>query len=873
FRRFSVLDGLWHDEIQAVCARRTGDVWVGTLAGLNRISQNRIHKVPHLRSGYGSSSIINALCEDDSGSVWIGTTAGLFRWNSASGEFEDHHRAYAWTNGPGIMRIVAPEHGTLWAEGEGLYKKNGEDWRELEAFRSTLTEASAYALLVDRVGAAWIGGEAGLWRFRQGVAAAFINAHEDSALRVNCLVEDREGNLWIGTDGGVSRWHNGNLATHAITAHLLNSGVRSLHEDRSGALWIGTGDLLESWQHERLTSHRWSAIPTHNKVRVVTSDCAGNVWVGRPSGLMLWRNGRWRHFTTADGLPSNDVRAILEDRNGNLWLGTAGGGLCRLSWISSTNDRRGEQTDPLTSALSVQTFNAADGLSNTNVWALDEDADGVLWIGTERGLNRLSLSSPNEDRAGGSSRIRSFTTHQGLFDDLVNEVLEDDFGRLWISCDRGIYRVAKNELKDVAAGRKSSVQCVAYDETDGLLSAETNGQASQPAGLKTSDGRLWFPTKRGVVVIDPANLRDNNVPPPVVIEQVIANGDTVFDSTVHGASAVNTKLGPGRAQLLEIRYTGNCLSVPEKVRFKYRLEGHDKEWIDAGPRRVAFYTGLPPGSYRFQVIAANQHGVWNESGAAFALAITPHTYQTLWFRVACAAGFAGILWFGARWRSRIHRLEHEAALARERERIARDMHDDIGSRLNQIALLSDVDRTPASQAPPLAELARDAARSLNEIVWTVHPGKDRLDQLAEFISQFALEYLGAAGVSLRIDFPEKLPPWPLSSQQRHDLFLAAKEALCNIVKHARATAVELRLRLDGPVWILEITDNGCGLANEPNRAGEHLSNCPSGRNGLENMRRRAESAGGELQIKSLPGQGTTVSFVLGRREPAGETKE
>ncbi|MCI0541664.1 MAG: ATP-binding protein, partial [Verrucomicrobiales bacterium] len=594
------------------------------------------------------------------------------------------------------------------------------------------------------------------------------------------------------------------------------------------------------------------------------------VWVGRPSGLMLWRNSRWRHFTTADGLPSNDVRAIREDRNGNLWLGTAGGGLCRLSWPTGANGRDGEpefskpvNEDPATSAPLVETLSVADGLSNANVWALYEDSDGVLWIGTERGLNRLPLSSSNEEKAVVRSRIMSFGRHDGLFDDLVNEILEDDFGRLWISCDRGIYRVRRQDLNDVAAGRKSSVQCVTYDETDGLLSAETNGQTSQPAGLKASDGRLWFPTTRGVVVIDPANLSDNRIAPPVVIEQVIANGRTVFDNRIHRADPLDTRLEPGHADLVEIRYAGNCLSAPEKVRFKYRLEGHDKDWIDAGSRRIAFYTGLPPGHYRFQVIAANQHGVWNETGAAFALGITPHLHEAVWFRIACVSVIASVLWLGVRWRIRIHRLEHEAALARERERIARDMHDDIGSRLNQIALLSDIDE-PArpKQVLPVAELARDAARSLNQIVWAVQPGKDRLDYLAEFVSQFAHEYLSAAGLSLRIDFPDKIPPRPLTSEQRHNLFLAAKEALCNVVKHAHATDVELRLRVHQSEWILEIADNGCGIPARANCEDGHGGQWPSGRNGLENLRRRAESAGGELRITSATTQGTTIAFVM-----------
>ncbi|MCZ7635993.1 MAG: hypothetical protein M5U12_08120 [Verrucomicrobia bacterium] len=353
---------------------------------------------------------------------------------------------------------------------------------------------------------------------------------------------------------------------------------------------------------------------------------AGGVWVGTAVGLQWLHDGQWHKFTTADGLGTNDVRALLEDRTGALWVGTFGGGLSRL--------RDGAWT----------TLRTADGLSNDRVWALHEDQDGVLWIGTEYGLNRLERG-----------RFTRFTTASGLPDNLVNQILEDDRGWLWVGHDRGIYRVRRDELNHLAAGRVKNLRCVRYDETEDGLPIETNGQKSQPAGGRMRDGRLWFPTTRGVLVFDPARHREEDTPPVLVIEQVRASGRRVYDNgppdpqePLQPCSAgLPLHFPPGSARVLEFRYGAVTFGSPEQSRFKFRLLGLDESWTDAGTRRVAYFTDLRPGAYRLQVIAANRHGVWNEEGTSLAFRVQPFLHETWWFYAVAALGATLLITLGS----------------------------------------------------------------------------------------------------------------------------------------------------------------------------------------------------------------------------------
>jgi signal transduction histidine kinase len=412
-----------------------------------------------------------------------------------------------------------------------------------------------------------------------------------------------------------------------------------------------------------------------------------------------------------------------------------------------------------------------------------------------------------------------------------------------------------------------------------MESSETNGE-SQPSGWKARDGRLWFPTVRGVVVIDPKTIEIPMTPPPVVLEQVKADEAVIFgdgatrskaetrdlkwDRAREGAAAEiqPVKLGPGRARVIEFHYTANTFLDPRRARFRYRLEGHDGDWRDETDQRVAHYTNLRPGKYRFEVTAANHHGVWSPTPATFAFTLEPHFYETWPFYLLSAAATvglaAGVQTYRLRWQRQLLKLDEQRALANERTRIARDLHDDLGTALTGLALELDVAGREAQRGGPLTERlsetarhTRDLAERMREVVWTVNPRCDTVSSLAGFLEQQVHQFLRADGLRVHLDFPEYIPEVPLGAEARHELALSVREALTNVVRHARASEVTLSLAILGQSLLVQVKDNGQGF-----QPGERVGH------GLANMRARIEQIGGAFDCSSTRGAGTTIAFRL-----------
>lgn len=701
----------------------------------------------------------------------------------------------------------------------------------------------------DHEGNLWMGtGRSGLWRWQPRKLTTYTPDEGLPHPNAWVVCEAPDGSVWLGTDGGVSQLADGHMQTWTAADGLFRNYLRALAIDREGIVWIGTSSGLNSLRDGQITQHPFPGEWFEGKIRALLPTRDGALWVAAATGLNRLENGTRTKLTTEDGLAHNDVRALLEDSNGRLWIGTYGGGLQAYH------------------AGRLTTYTTNNGLSSSFVWALHEDADGALWIGTASGLNRLR-----------DGRITALGTRHGLPDNLVNFILADDLGQLWISHDRGIYRARLTALNDVADGRAAWVQCVSYTEADGLPSEETNGQKSYPAGCKTRDGRLWFPTTKGVVVFDPKLHQEELSPPRLVIEQVRATGELIHDLNPRDPfSEVSVialprrgeeyQLPPGRGRVLEFDYTANTFVAAERARFRYRLLGLDAKWIEAGARREAVFTNLKPGAYRFQVIAANHHGVWSEAGATFAFRVAPFVYQTWWFYLVCGlvvtAVTGGLIVWRLRELRRIHRLEQQSALAAERARIAKDLHDGLGADLTQLSLLADLaDQTRPDNAPPesplrtLSSTTKQVAQTLKDIIWSANPADATLDGVVAHICQYAEHFLNAAQITCRFDVPEQLPERVLTADERRNLFLAAKEALANAARHAAASEVWLRVTRDNERINLSIEDNGAGF-------GRASGDPDSGGRGLLNMRQRMAAVGGELRIEPLPERGTRVCLTL-----------
>jgi signal transduction histidine kinase len=467
-------------------------------------------------------------------------------------------------------------------------------------------------------------------------------------------------------------------------------------------------------------------------------------------------------------------------------------------------------------------------------------------------------------------KFAAITHTNGLADNVICHIEEDSRSYFWMSSHNGIMRVSKAELSACADGQTNWVDCLNYGKGEGLPTLECSG-GMQPAGCKTADGRLWFPTSKGLVAIDPSDVKKNQLPPPVVIEEVLVDGHPLPELQRANSPL---QIPPGRHRF-EFHFTGLSFTVPEKVRFKHRLEGLEPDWGEPESKRSADYSYIAPGDYTFRVTACNNDGVWSEHQAALRFTVLPLLWQTWWFRTLYAisggAIVAATVVFAMRRRleRKLERLEQQRALERERARIAKDIHDDLGASLTRISMLSQSARSEldhsdaASDLDRIYDTARELTRAMDEIVWAVNPQHDTLDSLATYLGKYAQDFLAAAHIKCRLDVPMQLPPWPLTAEIRHNLFLAFKEALNNAVKHAHTSEVWISLAINGMGFTLQLKDKGCGFT--PDGASNGSPSDPARLctgYGLVNMRRRLAEIGGRCEIQSTPGTGTRVAFVV-----------
>lgn len=831
-----------------------GIVWIGAgdgrLLGLgpvsNSIPGSAVFPIPYeLVAGH-----IDLLVASKRGGYWRLAQRRIQKWNAD--HMEHDYGPYPWRDVP-ILAACEDREGRLvvGTYGDGVWWLNSSgEFDRVEG----LPHSSIWTLMIDHEGSLWVGSNGG--GLNRVQPQSFDVLEGTQGWTVQSVCDDHQGGVWIGYNSErIDHWSQGLLQRFndiwsvEVRPQTTRFSARSVFDDDSGQVWAagGSDDIHPPpvfwFQNNKFVQ---APGPFLAETSAIFQDHQGVLWFGTKSGLARWDKQRWRVFTTRDGLSYDSVRAIAEDPAGNLWVGTDRGGLNRFRDGKFTVYRREK-----------------DGLPSDNVSSLYCDPQRVLWVGTSGGLGRLE----------GAEWTR-YTSAEGLAVDEIGYLVEDRDGNLWLGSNAGLMRVAKRSLNDFAHHLISSIHCRVFGRSDGLPNNEGTSR-SQPGACCSRKGTLYFPTIQGLAVLDPARLHPNTNPPPIVIESVriddrLLNADAPMRALLPQAIIV-----PAGSESIEISYSSLSLSAPEKGFFKYTMTPYEKTWTKRpGTVRSARYINLPHGHYTFQVQACNEDGVWNETGATLVITVLPQFWQTWWFlgltTLCLLAAIVGSVHYVStqKLQRQLAVLRQQEALEKERARIARDLHDQLGANLTQVALLGemaesdkDMPQEVESHARQISSTARETTRSLDEIVWTVNPSNDTLDGLINYVCKYAQEYLALAGLRYRLEVPPQLPSLPISPELRHNVFLAAKEAVNNVVKHSRASAAWLRLQLEPGRFVLEIEDNGAGLpAGAENK----------GRNGLRNMRKRMEDIGGQFECSPGVEGGTRIRLIAplgsGQRE-------
>ena len=838
------------DHINCVAVDRSEHLWVGTDKEIAFWDGTRFQNATPTN---GESQInVDLLLATEDGGVWSVANNRLrkssgFRW---VGEAESLNDIFA--GGIGRTMCADDHHGGLWLYnyGQGLSLVSPDGQVKQFGIRDGFPPGRVNCLLEDREGDWWAGIESGgLVRLRSRQFLTFPEAYQLFKPAAKSVCEDTLGDLWVATlGGGLDRWRGGVLKNLTLPGGQTKHFFFCVCADANNRLWTSAGDenlyVLEQGEFRQIT-------PLVHGVKVILADHIGRIWAGTTGGLFKKDPSASDNFKLVAGSSALQVRALVEDSGGVIWIGCEDGTIFRMAGDDE-----------------VTAFRPPSEWGNHSILALLAENDGSIWAGTYRGgLLRLK-----------DGKFTRFTANDGLPDNFISQVLADDLGSLWLGSHRGVFCVAKSALDRFANGNKTTIPCVAYGQSDGLPSLECSS-GYQPSACRDREGRLWFATAKGAASVQPRDKRPNLPPPPVLIEEMVVDGRVLTLNPQAGTQAVGGKsdskfhlvhfapleIAPGKHRI-EIRYTGLSLASPDRVQFRYRLEGADQDWVWAGTQRFAEYSLLPPGQYEFQVFACNSDNVWSEEASTLEFLIRPHFYQTLWFLLLVSVLVVGFVAgtvrhrVTVRLRRKLQELERIKAIERERTRIAQDIHDDLGSSLTLIAVLGDIvsHEKVDERLGKISNTARQAVKSLDEIVWAVNPRNDTLGHLIDYAGQFAVDYLLAAGINCFLDVPENPSDRELPSNIRHNVFLAIKEALQNIVKHAQATDVWLKVGLTPEGVQVVIEDNGRGFAQAPDNA---LAD------GLRNMRQRMSEIGGECLIESRIGGGTTITLVFLRPSP------
>lgn len=907
--RFTIFDhsntpALEDDWICDLAEDGEGTLWIGTSHG--GVTTYRDGRFSHLDSVAARGALTLAVTID--GSIWLGGYGGMT--HVKNGKVIRTYTVADGLSGDPVARVLGDRNGSLWvATPGGLDQLTGDKFVAYTS-RDGLPGNDVIDMGLDAKDTLWVktqnaeltrrmDGHFQPWKI-PGIAGAGI--HD--------ILEDRDGNLWIASlTAGLFKISGQQVTRFSTKDGLSSNEIISLYEDRAGNIWVGTNEGgLDRFQNGSFTSYSRENGLAGDRTYSVMEDHAGDIWVTTPAGLNQLHGDRFRVFTTADGLPSNDVWALAEDHQQNLLIGTARDGMAKIAdghvvpglvardgipdylltaifedhkralWISTRGGGLVRRADGQVTVYSRDT-----GLLSNFIYALTEDDKGTLWIATSDGLNSIT-DGHIKSYAGDPllahawivvlhidakhvlwigtvgrglfrlehGRITRYTTRQGLLNDTVNSIQDDAAGNLWIGSDKGIYRLTAHELDAVAAGTGTMMQPLVFGEADGMKSSETNA-GTQPSSWRAHDGRLWFPTPRGLVVVDPARISLSDQPRPAMVEQLLADE---LDTNL----AAPVRLAPGTRRL-EIHYTAPNLSTPKRTRFRYRLDGFDEQWVAGSVQRVAQYTNLSPGRYTFHVSASDDSGHWGSHEGILHFELLPQFYQTWWFRLL--EGVAAMLVLLGFYRLRVNWLHARAAVLEERHRMAGEIHDSLAQGFSGIifqteAALLRMKRTHSTTVGHV-ESARDLARSsLQEArssIWNLSPPAVDQKSLLESLSVTARQLTG--GRVDELDIHSSGNAWIMQPEAQHHMVLIVQEALSNAIQHGSPSRISIKLDYKPDSLLVQVVDDGTGIhSNSSEQPGRGF--------GLKNMRHRSKCLGAKLEVASEGGRGTRVSLYVPR---------
>ena len=846
-------------EIQAMLEDANGTLWV--MAG-DQVLRFRAATQEQIGSAIALPGLfLSGLLQDKSGSIWFSTDAALFRLDPRDPQI----RFVKITAGK--LWLSKDEHGIIWiARPDGSTRTIDEG--QTFSGSGSIKALDVHTFLRDGEGNTWIG--------TLGEGLARLHADSDDLQKMErfsqldglsgnsvwCLLEDREHNIWVGTQSGLNRFRDEKITTLTRREGLASDSVDALAAGPAGTIWASTSVGINRIDGEHrdlylngVTAMGLSVIPENM------------LWAGTNRGVVRMENGKWSNLSTPKGIHLQDVAVIAEDTEKGVWLFDVHEGLFRWlngrvtdlsneplfkgkSILAARGDNKGRVWFGLNQggvvvfdAGHLQGYSESDGLAGGFVDAVYVDDEGTVWIGAERGLSRLE-----------GQKFATWTNVNGLPGDRVLWILSDSARRIWLGYVNGVARVTRSELDWAERDPSHAVAYRFLDDGDGLKGNPDRG--SQSAAVRASDGKLWLKTSEGVAIIDPQDLTRNLVVPPVHVERLVADG-AVLDATQP------VQLRPLTREV-EVDYTALSLAEPRKVRFRYKLEGFDSEWRDAGTRRQAFYTNLRPHAYRFRVLACNNDGVWNESGATLDFDLLPAFYQTRWFILLCALVLIIIAWGAYRlrvWQMTTHLRDLFEERLKERTRIAQELHDSLIQDVMGISLQIEVtdELLPAnfpakqslSRALRLSKSALDAGRrALNDLRTASLNAADLVKSFSQLASEFKRD------AETKIDVIVEGREHPLNPITGYDVLQVGRQAITNALQHAHARRIHVLLSYGEQQLRIRVQDNGRGINEETLNLGR------PGHYGIAGMYERAERLGSSISIRSRVGKGTEIDLSV-----------